>query len=621
MNEAQYDSLIGAMMTYYAMMEDDDDDVMGCSHRSHAAPAEKGGGGKSPIIGGGSTTTGSCGRCRRAVPLTSPSLSSLSTTMIIGAMDDDDDGKSSNPPVDDVCYRRSHRNQRGDHRGGGIAAGTATRGTATRRSYPPSLVDIGRVDFWIGTNNANDDDDKEERRRGRRITNDKRFVTNMALISTACSAGLLFVLAVSFSEFRGAESDGDLRKERQRRPPPPPPPYRNVIDGDVDHEEGRRRHRRLLGEDLRITHEDGGWGKYNNSRRRRGSMRRSLEEGQQRRRQRDGNNGNDYDDVSGITDGDYSAYRCDEIYVNTPHPSRESTSSLGYDVRCRYATTCNGGSGLLLPFVFCLTPYGGNRTVDDDDDDDDDGYASTTTTSAFARAVNMISMPTYLWLMILAPSLLLLLTLLFRMMGSSADEYFSPSLTMFSDRLGLPPRFAGVTLLALGNGASDVSATMNAISSDNGYGYQMSLGGLTGGAMFVTTVVAGCVVFTAGGVPCRGALVRDVMALGITVIVVASTLERGVIGPGVRGPVHATSCMSFCIRRACYFSSRLITTASSLSLSLSRSLSQNKMRILQLATAADGKALPIHVRSIRPDSARRRRIPPRRGAATDTTRR
>eukprot|EP00970_Alexandrium_tamarense_P010373 scaffold2106_cov127-Alexandrium_tamarense.AAC.2 len=61
----------------------------------------------------------------------------------------------------------------------------------------------------------------------------------------------------------------------------------------------------------------------------------------------------------------------------------------------------------------------------------------------------------------------------------------------------------------------------------------MSLGALTGAAMFITTVVVGAVVVANGGVVCRGALVRDVMALGVTVVVVALNLEKGEVGPGV----------------------------------------------------------------------------------------
>jgi len=105
-----------------------------------------------------------------------------------------------------------------------------------------------------------------------------------------------------------------------------------------------------------------------------------------------------------------------------------------------------------------------------------------------------------------------------------------PSLEMFSKKFGLPPRFAGVSLLALGNGAADVSAIMSAVSSNPTTGYQMVLGSLTGGGMFIGTVVAGVVIVTAGTVTCRGALVRDVSAMAITVIVVYTEFSSGSIG-------------------------------------------------------------------------------------------
>jgi sodium/potassium/calcium exchanger 6 len=59
------------------------------------------------------------------------------------------------------------------------------------------------------------------------------------------------------------------------------------------------------------------------------------------------------------------------------------------------------------------------------------------------------------------------LVVLFRMVGSTAEDFFSPSFEMMSLTLGLPPRFAGVTLLALGNGAPDIASTVNAILGDS----------------------------------------------------------------------------------------------------------------------------------------------------------
>eukprot|EP00546_Thalassionema_frauenfeldii_P018297 CAMPEP_0178894700 /NCGR_PEP_ID=MMETSP0786-20121207/165_1 /TAXON_ID=186022 /ORGANISM="Thalassionema frauenfeldii, Strain CCMP 1798" /LENGTH=592 /DNA_ID=CAMNT_0020564825 /DNA_START=398 /DNA_END=2176 /DNA_ORIENTATION=+ len=134
--------------------------------------------------------------------------------------------------------------------------------------------------------------------------------------------------------------------------------------------------------------------------------------------------------------------------------------------------------------------------------------------------------------MVLAPFLFIWLILLFRMLGSTAEDYFSPSLEMFSTKLGLPPRFAGVSLLALGNGAADVSATINAITTDPKNGYLLSLGALTGSCMFIGAVVASVVIIAADGVPCRGALVRDVSALLITAVLVWITMLSGVIGHG-----------------------------------------------------------------------------------------
>ncbi len=189
------------------------------------------------------------------------------------------------------------------------------------------------------------------------------------------------------------------------------------------------------------------------------------------------------------TSGDYSKYSCRYIYDQVP--------DAGYE-QCRFARTCNNGVGLWAPFVFCH--HNKSRTI-------------------------------HLFF-IISPVMLIWMVTLFRLLGSTAEDFFSPSLEMFSVKLGLPPRFAGVTLLALGNGAADVSATISAIVNDVDNGYKLSLGALTGAAMLVGGVVAGLVVLVADGVPCRGALVRDVTALCITVCVVWANLSTGKIGPG-----------------------------------------------------------------------------------------
>eukprot|EP01025_Chloroclados_australasicus_P046673 TRINITY_DN51504_c0_g1_i1.p1 TRINITY_DN51504_c0_g1~~TRINITY_DN51504_c0_g1_i1.p1 ORF type:complete len:701 (-),score=80.84 TRINITY_DN51504_c0_g1_i1:509-2479(-) len=119
--------------------------------------------------------------------------------------------------------------------------------------------------------------------------------------------------------------------------------------------------------------------------------------------------------------------------------------------------------------------------------------------------------------------------LLFKLLGSSADFLFAPTLAELSEQMRLPQRFAGVTFLAIGNGAPDISATVAAITQGE---YELSFGALTGAAMFVTAFVAGNIIMEQpnGRVRAQGATLRDISFLLFTACFWALTLQIGQVG-------------------------------------------------------------------------------------------
>lgn len=112
------------------------------------------------------------------------------------------------------------------------------------------------------------------------------------------------------------------------------------------------------------------------------------------------NNGGDDDNTSR---GDYTQFSCRYIYEKVPDAG---------DEQCRFARTCNDGEGVWAPFVFCH-------------------YNKFSAVTLFLA---------------ISPIMIVWMVTLFRLLGSTAEDFFSPSLEMFSVRLGLPPRFAGVTV-------------------------------------------------------------------------------------------------------------------------------------------------------------------------------
>eukprot|EP01052_Picozoa_sp_SAG31_P022578 SAG31_NODE_1801_length_7238_cov_4.423449_3_plen_473_part_00 len=132
---------------------------------------------------------------------------------------------------------------------------------------------------------------------------------------------------------------------------------------------------------------------------------------------------------------------------------------------------------------------------------------------------------------VLASTLILfLLVLCFMLLGSTAEDYFCPALASLSELLSLQPRVAGVTLLALGNGAPDVFSIISSVKKGKA---QMAVGEVTGAGNFVTTAVVGSVcIVTADGLKARGMFLRDVCMLMVSTAMLLAIFIDGEVTQG-----------------------------------------------------------------------------------------
>eukprot|EP00798_Chlamydomonas_sp_ICE-L_P016198 gene16197-22361_t len=127
-------------------------------------------------------------------------------------------------------------------------------------------------------------------------------------------------------------------------------------------------------------------------------------------------------------------------------------------------------------------------------------YCSVAPAGMFARLMYMAA-------------LMMILPLLFNLLADTAELYFCPTTAILSQSIPkMRPRFAGVTFVAMGNGAPDLSANISAIRR---------------AAMFVQCVVASEVIRISGGVNCRGATLRDVGIYGVSILGVMLTFWSG----------------------------------------------------------------------------------------------
>ena len=133
----------------------------------------------------------------------------------------------------------------------------------------------------------------------------------------------------------------------------------------------------------------------------------------------------------------------------------------------------------------------------------------------------------------------LMLVVLFKGIGLTAERYFSVILSQISQDLNIPPRLAGCTLLALGNGAPDLSSSIEAIRHGQ---FDLALGALMGSLMFVGCVVAGRIISLSGRtgmkeLRCKAAQVRDVLflAIAVTIVGIMAFAARKITVGGVCG--------------------------------------------------------------------------------------
>ncbi|NP_001147600.2 K-exchanger-like protein precursor [Zea mays] len=134
-----------------------------------------------------------------------------------------------------------------------------------------------------------------------------------------------------------------------------------------------------------------------------------------------------------------------------------------------------------------------------------------------------------------AAALALWLLLLFYLLGDTASQYFCAALQGLSAALRLPPAIAGVTLLSLGNGAPDVLSSVVAFAAADADAGDVGLSSVLGGALFVSTVVAGVVAIVASSSGTRGGpveieragFVRDVCFLLVALCYLLAVLLTG----------------------------------------------------------------------------------------------
>lgn len=125
------------------------------------------------------------------------------------------------------------------------------------------------------------------------------------------------------------------------------------------------------------------------------------------------------------------------------------------------------------------------------------------------------------------PILCLSIYICFYLLSDTSNKYLSNALTILSDKMKMSQTLAGVTLLALGNGAPDVISSIVASGNDNDVSF--SLAALIGGGIFVSGIVlASVIVFSKEVKVNKQLFMRDLILyiLVLLVLIMFSFVKR-----------------------------------------------------------------------------------------------
>lgn len=124
-------------------------------------------------------------------------------------------------------------------------------------------------------------------------------------------------------------------------------------------------------------------------------------------------------------------------------------------------------------------------------------------------------------------AMLLWVLALITFLGSTASDYLSPTLTKICENLNLSYNVAGVTFLALGNGAPDVFSSLSSFTTSEAT-TSIGINASLGGSVFICTVLVGSVAIICPCFVSKDTFLRDIsfhLIAVLTISVVAAARD------------------------------------------------------------------------------------------------